>query len=743
MNNNLETQNFYTLDNLSTTENSEGGLNLNEIKNIIQRKLFLITGCTLLMTGLAYLKISISPPIYFATFELLEPLNIETKVTSANEESRETREEITSVELNDVQLKILKSPQIVSRAVESLENKYPELNYQELINGLTINIVTDSRESEDNQDILLVTYENSDKQKVSDVIEVLTKTYIDYSAEKRLSGVKRGIAFLDQQIPQASSEVKNIEEQIKILRSKNNFIKPDISLEPLTIRSKNLSQEQNQVANQLPELKLMAKNLDRELKTQPTKSETAVKLATPQYLELLNKLRQIDIEIARKSAIFLDSSVEIQTLKQEKQQIAFLMVEAGAEIRRKLDSEIKNSEIWQQNITAETANLKSQLARWSAVSSDYNNLLQQLTVANNKLNEFILQKDTLLIEAAQQEAPWQLLTPATEPQTKNIGTINYMSLGFSLGLLVGTGIALILDKYQNIIYTTAKVKEITNLPILGTIPYIPKDKTLSFIRQTNLKQESTQKQLSSQEFQLQKQSLLKSASFSIEEFRSFAANLGLLKFNTNPDTINSDNNIKSIVITSAIHREGKSTVAFNLARACASMGQKTLLVDTDLRSDDRLTKYLGLELEMGLTNILNQNSHNLRLDNIAIKPLPLENNLSILTSGFDRELTELLMNNDTIKPDYSRLLASPKMNLLMEELEANFDLVIYDLSAIIGFADVNLLADKTDGIVVVNGLGKIQTRALTEALNQLRMCKAPILGLAINKVVSESIPLFN
>ncbi len=238
-----------------------------------------------------------------------------------------------------------------------------------------------------------------------------------------------------------------------------------------------------------------------------------------------------------------------------------------------------------------------------------------------------------------------------------------MSLGFSLGLLIGTGIALVLDKYQNIIYTTAKVKEITNLPILGTIPYIPKNKTLSFIRQTNLQQESTQKQLSSQEFQLQKQSLLESASFSIEEFRSFAANLGLLKFNTSSDTINSGNNIKSIVITSAIPREGKSTVAFNLARACASMGQKTLLVDTDLRSDDRLTKYLGLELEMGLTNILNQDSHNSRLNNIKIKPLPLENNLSILPSGFDRELTELLMKNDTIKPDYSRLLASPKMNL--------------------------------------------------------------------------------
>ncbi len=743
MNHNRETPNFHTINNLAPAENSEGGLNLDEIKNVIQRKLFLITSCTLLMTCLTYLKVLFSPPIYFATFELSEPLNIETKVTSANEESRATREEITSVELNDVQLKILKSPNLVSRAVESIQNKYPDLNYQELINDLTIDILAHSSDGQENQDILLVTYENADKQKVSDVIEALTKTYIDYSAEKRLSGIKRGISFLDQQIPRASSEVKNIEEQIKILRSNNNFIQPDVSLEFLTTRSKNLTQERNQIAIRLPELKSMAKNLERELKTQPGKSDTAIKLATPQYLELFTKLRQIDLEIAQKSAIFWDSSVEIQTLKQEQQQIISLMVEAEEEISQKLDSEIKTSEVRQQNIAAETANLKSELEGWSAVSSDYNNLLQKLTLANNKLNEFTLQKDALLIEAAQPEAPWQLLIPAIEPQTKNINVLNYMFLGSSLGLLIGLGTALVLDKYQSVIYTSAKVKEITNLPILSTIPYIPKNKTLSFIKQANLQPESIQKRLPSQESQLQKQSWLESAYCSLEEFRSFAANLGLLNFNTGPDSMNSGTNIKSVVITSAIPREGKSTVAFNLARACASMGQKTLIVDTDLRSDDSLTKYLGLELKMGLGNILNQDSPNLKLDNINTKPLLLENNLFILTSGFNHELSELLIDKDSLQQDYSSLLASSKMNLLMEELKTNFDLVIYDLASIIGFADVNLIAGKTDGIVVVNGLGKIQTKALTEALNQLKMCKAPILGLAINKVVDGSMPLFN
>lgn len=729
MNHNLETQNFYPLNNYSTAENSEGGLNLREIKNIIWRKIFLIICFTLGMTSFAFIKMLITPPVYFASFELLEPLNIETKVTSTNEESRETREEITSVELNDVQLKILKSPKLILRAVELLQSKYPDMSYQELYDGLTINIITDSQENQEAQDVLLVTYENVDKQKVASVVDVLIKVYIDYSAEKRLSGVKRGISFLDQQILKADLEVNNIEEQIKTLRSKHNFIKPDISLEPLTTRSNKLNQEAEDINIRIAELRLMAKNLDRELKTKPEKSETAIKLATPQYLELLNKSRQIELEIARKSAIFSNNSIEIQTLKQEKQQIIFLIREVGEEIRQQLNKEINISENRQQNIVKGTNNLKLQLEGWSSVSSDYNNLLQNLALANNKLNEFELQKDALSIEAAQQEAPWQLLTPAEEPATKNFGMINYLLLGSSLGLLLGVGTALILDKYQNIIYTSAKVEEITNLPILGTIPHIPKNKTLAFIKQEL-------RQLSSQEsHSLKQRSLPELASLSMEAFRSFAANLGLLNFNSGH--LDSNINIKSLVITSAISGEGKSTVALNLARACASMGKKTLLVDTDLRSNDRLTKYLDLESEIGLIDILNQNDYNLSLEQINTKQLLLESNLSFITSGLKDETitnTKLPKNSSFIKQDCSHLLASAKMHILIEELRNSFDIVIYDLCAIVGFADVNLLAGQIDGIVLVTEVGRIQTDEITEALHQLRLCKAPILGLAINNI---------
>ncbi|WP_019504107.1 polysaccharide biosynthesis tyrosine autokinase [Pleurocapsa sp. PCC 7319] len=723
MNQSFGEQRSYYLNDASAKDNSEGGLNLGEIKNIILRNFPLITGCTLVLTSLALLKISTTPPVYDASFEILsEALNIETSLTSTNynELSTETREQITSVDLDEVQLKVLKSPKLILRTVESLKNQYSAINYQEMIGNLTIDI----KEQSDQRNILLVMYKHHNKQQVSDVIDNLAQTYIDYSLEKRQSGIKRGIAFLDQQIPKVDLQVKEIENQISDLRSKYNFIEPKISIDQITNRLNILAQEREQNTIKRQELLLKLRNLEQELKPQSNNSTTAIELATPRYLELLNQLRNTDVEIGRKSAIFTNNSIEIQTLKQEKQQIAALIVKEREAIRQKLDNQIKILENRQRTITVEITNLQSRLEEWSTISRDYNHLQEKLTIANNKLNEFTLQKDALLVDAAQQEAPWQLLSPVTEPKINNISTINYLALSSTLGLLLGVGAALVLDSSQKIIYTSGKVEEITNLPVLGTIPYIPKSKDWSFIREA--------RQLPPPEAKLQglKQSSPKLVSpMSIEAFRSFAANLNLFNFNANPE-VSSDTSLKSIVITSAIPREGKSTVALNLARACASLGKRILLVDTDLRSTDCLTKSFGLESEIGLSDILNQDNTNLGLE--YIQQIPSEENLFILTSGFNA------LDTDSTKLDPSRLLVSGKMHHLMEEIKTHFDLVIYDLCAITGFADVNLLAAKTDGIIVVTGLGKIQSMALTEALNQLRLCPAPVLGVAVNQVVNKS-----
>ena len=718
---NLETENLGYLTKYTPQESIEGGLNVGEIKNIVLRKLPLIAGCTILATSLALLKVILTPPEYVAGFELLsEPVNIETTVTSTDADSRATREQITEVELDEVQLKILKSPQLVLRVIESLQDKYPELNYQELAGGLSIEILSGQQPE---QNILQVKFQDRDKQKVTDVVEALNQTYQDYSVEKRQSGIKRGIAFLDRQIPQISSQTEELENRITELRTKYNFNDPDSSLEQITSRINELSVRREENEIKLQELKLTLSNLERDFNDRPAKSITALGLATPRYSALLDRLRELDLAINQKSVIFADGSDTMQSLKQEKQQLNSMIVEAGADIRQKLIDQIAILENRQRSLAEETSRLKSQLEQWSAISGKYKSLQHRLNRANGKLNEFTSQKDALQIDAARQESPWQLLTPTTEPTTNSIGTINYLLLGSTLGLLIGVGAAFILDKQQKIIYTTAKVEELTNLPILTTIPYISQSKHLPFLKLIGSGEENYAKARLSDPVRSYSEIFVPD---SIEAFRSFAANLGILNFYDDLEGFELDTSLKSVVITSALPGEGKSTVALNLARASASMGKKVLIVDTDLRSTDNLTKNLDLETSIGLRNILARENPILSLD--YIQQLPLEENLHILTSGF-KDLT-----TDSEQPDPSRLLASIKMRALVDELRHHFDLVIYDLCAVIGYADVNLLAWKTDGIIMVAGLGKIHTTAMSEALGQLKLCKAPILGIAINKM---------
>ena len=160
------------------------------------------------------------------------------------------------------------------------------------------------------------------------------------------------------------------------------------------------------------------------------------------------------------------------------------------------------------------------------------------------------------------------------------------------------------------------------------------------------------------------------------------------------------------------------------------MGKRVLLVDTDLRGKNSLTGSLGFEAEKGWIDVLTAESPEPVFN--SIQPLPLSGYLYMLPSGLNN------FEKSAASLDLNFLLASQKMNDLMEGLHSTFDLVIYDFCSIVGFAEVNLLSQETDGVLMVTGLGKIKTAAFTEALNQLKLCNAPVLGIAVNKVVNKS-----
>ena len=152
------------------------------------------------------------------------------------------------------------------------------------------------------------------------------------------------------------------------------------------------------------------------------------------------------------------------------------------------------------------------------------------------------------------------------------------------------------------------------------------------------------------------------------------------------------------------------------------MGQSVLLVEANLRCPTIHIR-VGLMNIQGLTDII---SSELEWSNV-IERSPLEDNLYVMAAG-------------PIPPDSTRLLASVKMQDLMSELHSSFDLVIYDTTPIVGFADANLLAANTNGVMLIAGLGKLKRTAFAQALEEIQVSGTAILGLVANKS-KESTPI--
>ncbi len=186
----------------------------------------------------------------------------------------------------------------------------------------------------------------------------------------------------------------------------------------------------------------------------------------------------------------------------------------------------------------------------------------------------------------------------------------------------------------------------------------------------------------------------------------------------------SDSVSKSLVISSSVPGEGKSTVSLNLAKAASEMGHRVLLIDADMRLP-QVHQRLNLLNTVGLSNLLSNDG--LDLEELVQKPSEAElETLSVLTAGEN-------------PPDPVRLLSSQRMEQLREQLDRDdrYDLIIYDTPPVL-FADAKILGVSTRGIILVATMDKTNRYELKEAIEELKMSRVPILGLVANKVKLKS-----
>lgn len=199
-----------------------------------------------------------------------------------------------------------------------------------------------------------------------------------------------------------------------------------------------------------------------------------------------------------------------------------------------------------------------------------------------------------------------------------------------------------------------------------------------------------------------------------EVFRTLRTNLQYMK---------KSNSCQTLVITSTVQGEGKSFVAANLAVTFAQASKKTLIIDADMRRPRQHTIF-GVDMFPGLSNYLS-----------GINLSRSRHETSIKECIYATKIDNLyMMPSGNIPPNPSELLQSRKLNALLDEIEPNFDVIIFDGAPCLLVTDSTIISRVVDATILVASQNKTKMDDLKEAKRRINHVGGHIAGVVLNRV---------
>lgn len=725
---NLSAQNYR--DNF-VEETEEEKLDLSWLFGVLRRRILVMAAATIALSALAGTAIFITSKKitldYEGSFSLLvEPATAEGLLSKQLDNSVTAdlaKINIEGISLVDyeTQIRILRSPKMMQPVLQELRAWNPNLTYTEMMSKLTINRVSYAKDGkQQGTKILEVRYKDSDPKKIYGVLDKVSKAYLEYSLQQRLTGINQGIKFIDMEMPKLRERVEVLQLQVQRLRQQSNLFDPQLEGKSLSEQVQSIRGQQVGLQVQLRGMRSLYQSYQKLVNEN---NPVGVLMTQGQaYSGLLSQIQKVDSDLSLKSAQYREDSLPILALRKSREELILTSSQQAKEVvMANLSSQIKEVEERDQEMTLLQKELNQKIRNFSVTTRQYDNLVREQQVVTKSLSDFLAKREALRIDAAQQQIPWVLINPPEIPLDK-FGkyitstvkqTKKQLALAVILSGLLGIAVGLLVEVLNTVFHTPEALRIATRLPVIGIIPFSKKVKRRPPVRsrkltsaRSNSKVEVMQLGEAQPTVPILGPSLFSDLDYQfLEAFRSLYTNIHLLS---------AGRTIRSLLVSSAVAGDGKSTVALHLAATAAAVGQRVLLVDADLRCPQLHAK-LGLPNVRGLGDAI---STDLSL-NDAIQRSPNQDNLFVLTAG-------------QIPPDPIKLLSSKKMQYLMEQFQAFFDLVIYDTPPLGGLADAHLIAAHTDATIMVVQIGKTDRSQVRRVLEELKISGASVLGIVAN-----------
>jgi receptor protein-tyrosine kinase len=287
----------------------------------------------------------------------------------------------------------------------------------------------------------------------------------------------------------------------------------------------------------------------------------------------------------------------------------------------------------------------------------------------------------------------QAATVPTSPSSPKVARNTV--LGAILGLLLGLGIAFLLERFDRRIREPKDLEAIYGLPLLGAIP---ESAALSHATRRGGGP----------------QSILPPGE--AEAFHLIRAHLRYF---------NVDHDLRTVLVASAAPGDGKTTVARHLAAAMAAMGSRVLLVECDLRRPT-VAQQLDIPSGPGLSDVL--------IGAIPMGEAIQSIHLDATSDILKQRALDVLVAGATLPPNPAELIESHAMEAVLEQTKSTYDLVVIDTPPLTAVSDAFPLLRKVDGVIIVGRVGR-NRRDIAERLHEtLTGAGAPLLGVVANGV---------
>ncbi|GAB4461759.1 MAG: polysaccharide biosynthesis tyrosine autokinase [Elainellaceae cyanobacterium] len=625
------------------------------------------------------------------------------------------------------QIRLMQSPILLGRAVEALRSEYPELSVDELRQGLSVSRVLETEEEVETK-ILQVDYTSIDPLRTQRVLEVMKNVYLAYNLEQQKLRLSNGLAFIDEQLPTVREEVASAERSLENFREGQNIIDPEQQATEFARALNAIAEQRRAIQAEFQDNQLRFTDLQQQLGRSPQGAIVASRLSqSERFRNLLTSLQETELALSEQLVTYTDRSPTVRSLSQQLERQRGLLQQ---EARRILGTGSSTSglseealyteaqmgnvemELAGQLVTTQTtlvglrardrslaqaeAQLREQLNRFPQLIAEYNRLQPDITTKRETLQQLLKARQELAIEIGRGGYNWQVVEAPQEGVRTGPNVSTDLLLGTVLGLFLGSMAVFLRESMDDVIHSTEKLSETVALPLLGTVPKLPR----SIVgRQFPMELWSSQPAMP----------VLQAA-----QWPMFRESMDLVYKSLRRNSYNAG--LRSIAITSALAGEGKTLISIGLALSAARLHQRVLLIDANLRSPS-LHEQLNLPNRQGLTTLLSGEDQEPVLHTIG-------NNTDVLTAG-------------PMPSDPVRLLSSEDLRDWIKVFEKDYDLVILDSCAVLGVVDAIQTASLCEGVAVAARLDRVSQANLIQtaaALNGLN-----VVGTIANDVKSAQV----